>query len=128
MAPSISTSISELADQVANLAKSVDRLVSIAEASRQRLPARKKLAKPKAIVPADGRFIQKTTSEADLCLLAPREGESPIQSHHPAENVIAASVADLYDRLGGLLGAALQPNQDAGSLEKAIAPLSANAQ
>jgi hypothetical protein len=100
MAASISNSISNLADQVTRLAQSIDRLIAIAEVSKQRLLAIKDLSHLEGLPP----------TEVNPCPLASVEDEVVIQTlTQPSENVFATSIADLYDRLGGFLETALLP-------------------
>jgi hypothetical protein len=110
MPNSISRSISDLADQVARLARIIDRSIALAEASNQQLPAFKETAENNPTSQVDCFPSAETLA---LYPLVSVSEETPTQTpppRPPSENVFAASVADLYERLGGLLDTALQPD------------------
>jgi hypothetical protein len=115
MPTSISESISDLANQVAHLAQSIDRLIARAERPQQQSPPLKQLAATKKTITKPAAEIEPSpngTVEADPSGLLEEGRSTQKPPHQPAENVFATSVAGLYERLGGLLGTALQPDSE----------------
>jgi hypothetical protein len=100
MSATLQESVTNLVDQVARLAQRIDRLVATRETNKQRtlLP----YASTTQTKSDRRKFQARPTSKG--CPLVPLDEETLAnKSAMSAENTVAASVADLYERLGGFI-------------------------
>jgi len=107
-------SIADLAEEVARLAHSMERVVTLAKTGPQDEPAHNRYAsktkppkakrKPRKAECAPGDTSSTDVSE-EAVTLSPVD-EPTAQS---SESLVAASISDLYERLGGFLNDSLQP-------------------
>lgn len=97
MPTTLQASVTDLANQVARLAQRIDRLLAIAETHQQVVASRQ------APVPTTAEHITKTNKvDSKDCPLMPL-AEETLSKKTRTENVVATSLADLHERLGGFI-------------------------
>jgi hypothetical protein len=98
MPTTLQASVRDLANQVARLAQRIDHLLAMAETHQQQAVASKKAPVP----PTAERIIETNNVDSKECPLMPL-AEEALSRKSRTENVVATSLADLHERLGGFI-------------------------
>jgi len=93
MSATLRDSVTNLVDQVARLAQNIDRLVTIIETHKQR----------------------DVSPRASNTHARSERGMTQANVAAPAENAVAAKVADLYERLGGFIEPTVESKPRSGT-------------
>lgn len=121
MLPTLQASITDLANQVSRLAQRIDHLLAIAETRHQNAVA----SKQRALAPTAAECLAETNEvDSKECPLTPHGEETLSKKTRTisAENLVAASLADLHERLGGFIFIETSPLQRADGRKEEIIP------